>query len=348
MTLGTEDVIPSTGAAIELLKNTSWRSFFTSSSPLQSQGLPLISKVSSNPITTELNKISDHRPKSAKKLRDIPQSIKTGDDNVISAFQEMVKRVEALWLELKVPHEDRIFYNNSLLKGPPSSLEQCQELSRYLLTLKTHRNHILAVMRAIEIREDTISNCQNILHIIYNNSSKNVDKKNLNSNINLYKNNGDTSFESLQDIANMNDIDILEDDKVFKPYGKDSNLYQKVFIEALREIQVYIYIYIYTHIYIYIFINKYKYHLYVYIHIIYRYKYMYIYIHTYIHTYMYIQLASLDVIRLIQLCRRNMWRPNPIIYQKEGWLYGYVYLDICICICKHVRVCMYIYKDICI
>lgn len=273
MTSATEDLIPSSGAAVELLKETSWRTFFTSSSPPQSQGLPLISKVSSTPITTESNKVSNHRLKSAQKRREISQSFKTGDDNVISAFQEMVKRVEVLWLELKVPHEDRIFYNNSLLKGPPSSLEQCQELSRYLLTLKTHRNHILAIMRAIEIREDSVSNCLNLLHIIYNNNS--VDKKTLDCEVNL-KNNSDPPFESLQDIANMKDIDILEDDKVFKPYEKDSNLYQKVFIEALREIQ----------------------------------------------------LASLDVIRLIQLCRRNMWRPNPIIYQKQGWLYGYVYLDI--------------------
>lgn len=262
-----EDEIPSSGAAIDLLKYTSWKNFFTSS--LESQGTPVIPKVSSSPMMTELNRITNHRPKSAKNLREFPRSTKTGDDSVISAFQEMVKRIEVLWLELKVPPEDRIFYKNSLLKGPPSSLEQCQELSRYLLTLKTHRNHILAIMRAIEIREYTISNCLNLLHIIYNNSPKDGDQKKMNSDIHLYKNNGDnnTSFESLQDIANMNSIDISEDDKIFSSYKYDSNLYQKEFIEVLREIQ----------------------------------------------------FASLDVIRLIQICRRNMWRPNPIIYQKEGW-----------------------------
>jgi hypothetical protein len=155
-------------------------------------------------------------------------------------------------------------------------------------------------MRAIEIRENTISNCLNLLHVIYNNSPKDGDQKNMNSNIHLYKNDGNnnTSFESLQDIANMNSIDISEDDKIFSSYRNDSNLYQKEFIEVLREVQ----------------------------------------------------FASLDVIRLIQLCRRSMWRPNPIIYQKEGWLYVSIYVYIYANIFMYIQSYKYayIYTYVCI
>jgi hypothetical protein len=71
-------------------------------------------------------------------------------ENVITAFNEMIERVESLWIELKIPPADLKFYRDSLCKSPPDSLEQCQEISKYILILKLHRTATLSVLTAIE------------------------------------------------------------------------------------------------------------------------------------------------------------------------------------------------------
>ena len=170
------------------------------------------------------------------------------NDPMEEVFHEMVARVEDLWEEIKIPQADRKFYRESLCKGPPTGVEQCQELANYIIMLKLHRKSTVGVLRAIEIREFALSKCLDLLYAI-NRKAQRVANHQRTTGLVVGE-----SRETVRDLVTGKGIDSI------------TQVLQEELVTVLRDVQ----------------------------------------------------LATLNVIRLIQLWRRNLWRPHPFVYQKDG------------------------------
>jgi pyruvate-formate lyase-activating enzyme len=72
---------------------------------------------------------------------------------------------------LSIPESDRNFYSYALLQGPFQSSEQIDELACYVRKLKEHRSSTIAVLRAIENREQSIVTCTQIIASAHRSSS---------------------------------------------------------------------------------------------------------------------------------------------------------------------------------
>ena len=171
-----------------------------------------------------------------------------GIDPMEEVFHEMVARVEDLWEEIKIPQADRKFYRDSLCKGPPTGVEQCQELANYIIMLKYHRKSTVAVLRAIEIREFALSKCLDLLYAINRKAQRTANHQRTTAGM------GSESRETVRDLVTVKGMDSI------------TQVLQEELVAVLRDVQ----------------------------------------------------LATLNVIRLIQLWRRNLWRPHPFVYQKDG------------------------------
>ena len=233
--------------AVKLLQNITWRGFFNAeeyrSSSLSTN--PILKGREVNPNNASLNKRAmspGARPRSANAtVNNFKERIGTHEmegepDPMEEALNDMVNRAEDLWEDTKVPPADRKFYRESLCKGPPAGIEQCQELANYIIMLKSHRKATVTVLRAIEIREFAVAKCLDLLYAVNRKASR------------LANN----SRETVRDLATTKDSITL--------------VFQEEFVAVLRDVQ----------------------------------------------------LATLNVIRQIQLWRRNLWRPHPFVYQKEG------------------------------
>jgi hypothetical protein len=86
------------------------------------------------------------------------------DFGLEESFREMITHIEILWDELKVPFPDQKFYKESLLKGPPSGIEQCQEVGRYINMLKLHRKATISTLKAIQQREAVLEKLFDFLY----------------------------------------------------------------------------------------------------------------------------------------------------------------------------------------
>ena len=269
-------------AALKLLKQTTWKSYFTTS-PTSSgkdtssakEGFsrrPMSSTLPLRAVSSpHVRQLSPERPPSCTvPVRKTPEKLtvisttdqirlasSNGHDSISTAFYEMVGRVEDLWIDLKIPPGDQKFYRESLCRGPPNSLHQCQELSRYVLMLKAHRVATLAVLRAIDIREFALSKCLDFLYAINRKSSRLTNS--------MFLSAARGGRESIRDLASFSD-DARNNSAASPNHTVTASLFREELIGTLRDIQ----------------------------------------------------LASLDVVRLIQLWRRNLWRPYPFMYKKEG------------------------------
>lgn len=298
-------------AALKLLQQTTWKTFFTTSPTTSGKGDAKLFSINENSPTRSafsasttwpapsnafsvadffprpstgtasgrsLASIAASRPMSPEILKglsssgpiDVAAALSHGNDSISAAFSEMVERVEDLWVDLKIPQADRNFYRESLCRGPPSSVQHCQEISRYILMLKAHRSATLAVVRAIEIREYALSKCMDLLYAMNRKSSRLTSS--------LYISAARGGRDTIRDLATANNsssntiIDGLSLDD-FKsrsaassPSDVTASLFRDELVATLRDIQ----------------------------------------------------LSSVDVIRLIQLWRRNLWRPYPFMHRREG------------------------------
>ena len=80
---------------------------------------------------------------------------------------KMIRRINVLWDELKIPPADRKFYSASLLRitSPPPK-EQCNELAKYIAMLNRHRSATIRVLKSIEKREKSLNKCLKALESI--------------------------------------------------------------------------------------------------------------------------------------------------------------------------------------
>ncbi len=238
--------------AVKLLQNITWRGFFNAEECRSSSvANPVLKGREVNPANAHLGKRTASpggRPRSANstvhgfKERTGTHELEGEPDPMEEAFNDMVNRTEDLWEDTKVPQADRKFYRESLCKGPPAGIEQCQELANYIIVLKLHRKATVAVLRAIQIREFAVSKCLDLLYAINRKASRLANNRVEQQN----------SRETVRDLAGTKDSITL--------------VFQEEFVATLRDVQ----------------------------------------------------LATLNVIRQIQLWRRNLWRPHPFVYQKEG------------------------------
>ena len=75
--------------------------------------------------------------------------------------KKMIKRIELLWSELKIPQADCTFYRNSLCSK--CTLRSCQEMASYIVSLKEHRKRTIRVLYSISVREVTMSKVVELL-----------------------------------------------------------------------------------------------------------------------------------------------------------------------------------------
>jgi len=78
----------------------------------------------------------------------------TGIDRESKAIR-MIRRIQVLWDELKIPNDDRNFYMSTLcqLAYPCPSVEQMDELTKHIVMLLHHRKATIEVLKQIENRE---------------------------------------------------------------------------------------------------------------------------------------------------------------------------------------------------
>ena len=83
----------------------------------------------------------------------------TQQQPVDALFLSLVKRIEGVWAELRMPKTDKAFYRKSLLRLGPSgaSDKQVQEMGRYLNQLQTHRLATIKALKSVAAREEAVA-----------------------------------------------------------------------------------------------------------------------------------------------------------------------------------------------
>lgn len=146
-----------TTPAVDLLMHQTWRNFFSKktaahTSMAMSKPAPQneeIPQLLMNPALSSADDLLKHQKEIKSHLTGI--------------FDRLVQRVEHLWTVMKIPSADRTFYRKSLCKGPPMSVGQCREIAQYIAVLKAHQDATIAVIQAIQVREMAIAKCFDVL-----------------------------------------------------------------------------------------------------------------------------------------------------------------------------------------
>ena len=149
-----------TEPALEVLKNQTWRNFFTGKLTSADQA---ITGVVAN----------DNEENSEKFVQQ--QKLLT---NINKTFDKMIVRVENLWEILKISTADKEFYRQSICKGPPQSYDQCKEVAKYILALNNHRLVTTNVLKAIQERESILKRCYDVLGAIHRKTNRDYSKQN--------------------------------------------------------------------------------------------------------------------------------------------------------------------------
>jgi phage-related protein len=78
---------------------------------------------------------------------------------VDALFLSLVKRIEGVWSELRMPKTDMAFYRKTLLRLGPSgaSEKQVREMGRYLNQLQTHRLATIKALKSVAAREEAVA-----------------------------------------------------------------------------------------------------------------------------------------------------------------------------------------------
>jgi hypothetical protein len=89
-----------------------------------------------------------------------------GIENMCLLFEQMVSRTERFWKQLRIPSRDQKFYKQTLLKYPPTCIDQCNELGKYIDVLNAFKQVTILVVRAIEQRELIFANVMDFLQTL--------------------------------------------------------------------------------------------------------------------------------------------------------------------------------------
>jgi hypothetical protein len=154
-----------TDPAIEVLQNTDWRGFFESlnqkniSENKQTNGE--FDSLYHNNLFQTNNSYRGSKPLPGESLEQTQQRLMKSLEDT---SKRMTKRVEILWEELKIPTADRKFYRNSLCRK--TTVQQCQELARYIIALKEHRKRTIRALYSISVRETAIRRCVEFMETV--------------------------------------------------------------------------------------------------------------------------------------------------------------------------------------
>ena len=157
-----------TEPALEILKNTTWRNFFASRDNQNNTAIINHMRPKSASAANKLNR-SLPQSKHQKTLEDQQRKL---FDNISATFDRMIARVEMLWNALNLPESDRLFYKQSLCKGPPTSMDHCREVAQYIAMLQIHRNATINVLKAIESREVYVKRCYDVIAALTRKNSR--------------------------------------------------------------------------------------------------------------------------------------------------------------------------------
>lgn len=144
-----------TDPAITVLKQQTWKDFFTSQRPNSpSNTMRMSGQMKSQ--TSFANKFQETPETGAEKGQDGPTLLDVIIDTLIS-------RVETLWDELKIAEKERKFYRKTLCKFPAISIDQARDLSIYIDALQQHKAATKSVLFAIQTREKAVKRCYDVL-----------------------------------------------------------------------------------------------------------------------------------------------------------------------------------------
>lgn len=151
-----------TDPAIEVLQKTDWRDFFESLSQQKTNANKQNNEEFDSFYENNLFRTN------ATTRNSVPlsgESMEQTQHRLMKSLEDtskrMVKRMEILWEELKIPAADRKFYRKSLCGK--TSVQQCQELARYIVALKEHRKRTIRALYSISVRETAIRRCVEFL-----------------------------------------------------------------------------------------------------------------------------------------------------------------------------------------
>lgn len=99
-----------------------------------------------------------------------------GQENMCRLFDQMVYRAERLWKQLHIPSRDQKFFRQTLLKYPPSCIDHCNELGKYIDCLNAFKQTTVLVVRSIEQRELVLTSVMDFLQTLLRGMERNGNK----------------------------------------------------------------------------------------------------------------------------------------------------------------------------
>ena len=176
----------STKPSEKILKNQSWKEFFSS---------------------TEISNDNSHASSSKERKRaetPDPKAIRSSVDSVNPdggttaagretelnyqlLYHRLVKRINHLWKELHIPLSDRDFYSVGIIKEQYQTINQIDDLSCYVKRLLDHRKDTIQVIQAIRDREHNVEQCNSLISValrfynlkystLHDDMARNIDK----------------------------------------------------------------------------------------------------------------------------------------------------------------------------
>jgi hypothetical protein len=232
-----------TRPASKLLKSFTWKDYF-SSGAFYKDGVLL--EFGNLPASAQVTEEADESAAPANLSYEIKH--RQFQEHLTVMFNDMVLRAEKLWSQLRFSKFEQKFFKLTLCKGPPQSLQHCQELATYISLLQVHLQVTLKVLECIKIREVAVAKCYDIIAALQRRKLSRSQ----------YPDNGTVAASSS---AHRNESTAVGEQQ-------PSSFWKDELLHALDEVRC----------------------------------------------------ASLEVIKCIQLWRRNLWRPMPFVWNGDNYL----------------------------
>jgi hypothetical protein len=152
-----------TGPTEKILKHQMWKDYFSSTENSNNNSHASKEKKRGETETTRVKQGQRRGNGSGGADTDHP------DDNTEMNYQRLyhrlVKRINHLWKELKIPLSDRDFYSVAIIKERFSNIDQIDNLACYVKRLLDHRNDTIQVIQAIRDREYVMEQCNALISV---------------------------------------------------------------------------------------------------------------------------------------------------------------------------------------
>ena len=135
----------------DILKKQMWKEYFGKGGPSNSSSF-VSSKDDKNKDHAAVEKKQGQPPENKNDVEEV-------ELNYSRLYYQLVKRINHLWKELKIPLCDRDFYSVAIIKGKFKNEQQIDDMSCYVKRLLDHRKCTIRVMQNIRERENLIEQC---------------------------------------------------------------------------------------------------------------------------------------------------------------------------------------------